>query len=809
MMMRDTPGASVRRALEHLFRDVFYGVRQLRRSPAFSVMAVLALGIGVGANITIFLFVNQWLLRPIDARDPARLIRLTGPGGNSGAAGATENEAHIVPRDYLAYRDRNQSFDGLTAGHIGGPMRVRVDGPPQMVPVTPVTGNFFDVLGVKAASGRTLTPEDGRGGAPPVIVLSDAGWRRFFNARPDVVGTTAFLDGAAHTVVGVLPASFTGTNAPMISQIYRPLIEDGPNAFPLRVQVIGRLKTGVTPAQARADIARIATELTAQDGRLRSIEAYPARPVAPFMLRGVSALVLTFALIVVVVLLIACDNIAIFMAIRSAARSREIGIRVALGATRAQLLRQLLVESVLVSAAGGLIGMYSAYVTARFVSQFYLPVPMPFALSFTMDWRVVAFAVVASCLATLLCGLAPARRALKADVVTALKDAASAGGVQPGLVVAQVTLSTALLVTAVLLAHSVIGRSEQPYGFRSAGVVMSTLPLAGGTYTAAKRDAVVETLLERFERAPGVVSATAVDNIPLTNNTLLTPTGVRSGDRSVQAYTNRVWRGHFQTLGIPLLAGRDFTAADRERAAAVAIANETLARRLWPGENPIGKYVSIGTDPLVEIVGLSRDSKYASIEEGPTPFLYRPLTGGTVITPTLLMKTTAEPAAVLAFVRTEIAAVDPDLVAYNLITLDERLTLGLVVNRTAAVVSGTLGLLALVLGAVGLYGTMSFLVHLRRREIGVRLALGASRRSVMAFVARRGMSWAGAGLLVGLALAWLAALGLSRFVTGVTAADPLAFALAPAALAAAAYLACYVPARRAAQMDPLVALRED
>jgi len=235
----------VRRGLEHLFRDISYGARQLRRSPAFTLTAVLALGIGVGANITIFLFVNQWLLRPIEAEDPARLIRITGPGGDSAGAGATENEAHILPRDYLAYRDRNQAFDGLAAGHIGGPMRVRVDGAPQMVPVTPVTGNYFNLLGVAPAMGRAFTPDDGRFGSRPVIVLGDAGWRRFFNARPDVVGTTAFLDGEPHVVVGVLPASFTGTNVPMVPQIYRPLVENGPKSFPLRVQVIGRARCGV------------------------------------------------------------------------------------------------------------------------------------------------------------------------------------------------------------------------------------------------------------------------------------------------------------------------------------------------------------------------------------------------------------------------------------------------------------------------------------------------------------------------------------------------------------------------------------
>jgi len=792
----------------NLWDDLKYGARQLRRSPAFTLVAVLALGVGVGANITIFLFVNQWLLRPLDARNPGEIIRITGPGGDTMAAGNTTSEAYILPRDFIAYRDRNQTFSALTASHIGGPARVRIDGAPQMVPVSPVTGNFFDALGVSAAMGRTLRPEDGKSGAAPVIVLSDAGWHRFFHARPDIVGTNAYINGEPTTIVGVMPASFSGTNVPMVPQIYRPLIVEGPGAFPFRVQIIGRLKAGVTPAQARADLARIAADLTASDGQLRSLEVYPGRPVQPPLLRGISVVAALFGLIVIVVLLIACDNIAIFMAIRSAARSREIGIRVAIGATRRQLIRQLLVESAIVSVTGGALGLYSAYVVARFVGQFYLPVPMPFALTFTMDWRVVMFAIGASCGATLLCGLAPARRALKADVVAALRLSTPGGAVQSGLVITQATLSTALVITAVVLGHSLTAKLPQPRGFTSAGVVMATVPLSGDAYPPQRRQVIFNTLLERLERAPGVSGVAMVDNIPLTNNTVLPQVTLRSENRTVQASANAVSRGLFQTLGIALVAGRDFAASDDARLGSVAVVNETLARTLWPGESPIGKHVEQG-GRSIEIVGLVRDSKYVSLDEAPRPFLYSPLASVAIASPTFLMKTSGDPTALLAFVRARIAELDPDLVAYNLMTLDERLTLGLIVNRAAAWVSGGLGVLALALGSFGLYGTMSFLVALRRRELGVRLALGAPRGSVMALVARQGLSWAGIGMLLGLVGAWIAAFGLSRFLSGVSAADPLAFAVAPVVLTAAAYLACHIPARRAARLDPLEALREE
>jgi len=397
---------------------------------------------------------------------------------------------------------------------------------------------------------------------------------------------------------------------------------------------------------------------------------------------------------------------------------------------------------------------------------------------------------------------------LKADVVAALRQSSLPGGVQSGLVITQATLSTALLITAVVLGHSLSARLPVPRGFTSAGVVMATVPLSGDAYPPQRRQVIFNTLLERFEHAPGVSSAAMVDNIPLANNTVLPQVTLRSGTRTVQASANAVSRGLFQTLGIALLAGRDFTPGDDIRLASVAVVNETLARVLWPGESPIGKHVE-HAGRAVEIVGMVRDSKYLSLEEAPRPFLYTPVAAIAVASPTFLIKTAGDPAALQAFVRARIAEIDSDLVAYNLMTLDERLTIGLVVNRTAAVVSGGLGLLALALGSFGLYGTMSFLVALRRKEIGVRLALGASRGSVMSLVAKQGMTWAGAGMLLGLGAAWIAALGLNRFLAGVSASDPLAFAVAPIVLAAAAYLACHVPARRAARLDPLETLREE
>lgn len=795
--------------LESWCHDLKYAARQLRRSPGFTLVAISALAIGVGANITLFSLVNGWLVRPLDAQEPGRLVRVTGPGGSSMAAGATGNDANILPADYVQYRERNQTFSALAAGGVGGPTAVRWNGPAQMIPVTPVTGNYFEMLGVTAALGRTLTPADARE-RRQVIVLSDAGWRRFFRADPAVIGTTAFLDGVPHVVVGVLGESFTGTTAPMIPQIYRPLHEAaGELGFPFRLLVLGRLQPGVSPAQARADLQRIATQLTAGDRRLRSIEIYAARSTMPFMLRALLVVTVMFALIVGVVLLITCDNIAILTALRAAARSRDIAVRLALGASRSRILVQLMLESALLCAAAGAVATDIAFTTARFATQFYVPVPMPFALTFKPDWRVIAFAILASCLAMVLCGLIPALKALNTDLVTTLRGDTLGHRVQAGLVMAQMALSTALLVSAGVLAHSVLTVTAESRPFTSSNVVMTTIALGGGQYTAARRLSVIERFLGRVEASPGVSAAAAVANVPGANNAPLPPAVLRSGERSMAVEVNLASRGLFRTLTIPVLAGRDFSVQDDAAPASVGIVNESLARSFWPAGSPIGKTLQDGKGAVIQVIGLVRDTEYASPDAARRPYLYRPLALEPTTSPTVLMKTAGNTTPLLSAVRSYLGDIDPDIVGYNVMVLDDRLNLPTIVSRTAAIVSGCLGLLALALGALGIYGTMSFLVQQRRREIGIRMALGASRADVIGYLSKQGMRWAAAGTLVGLGLAGLASLGLSRVVRGVTPGDPLAFAAASVALLSVAYMACRVPARRASRVDPMVALRVD
>jgi len=802
--------------LENLLRDIRFGCRSLVRRPAFSIVTVLALSLGLCGTMTVFSIVNSWLLRPLEARDPGDLVRVTGPGGDSSASLSIDNEAHIRFADYLAYRDQNQSFASLIAGQFGGPVRVRIDGPPVMIVATHITGNYLSTLGIAAAMGRTFTPEDARPGAQPVIVLSDAGWKRFFDARPDVLGKTVRMDGVSTTIVGVLPESFTGTNAPMVPQIYRVITETrGVDVFPFRVQLIGRLKPGMSIDQARADLSRVAAQLTARDREVRPIEIYPARASLPLMLKAMSLLALLFGVIVVVVLLVVCDDVAILMTIRAAMRRKEIGVRLALGTTRARIVTELAVETGILCVASGLLGTYFAYVALQFAGRFYAPVTMPFALTVRMDWHVVAFAILASCIATVLCGIVPARQSLKTDVLTSLKGtslsslASFSGGVSSSLVIVQVALSTVLLVLAVVLAKSLLSTASPNRGFVSRGVIMSTIAMEEREYSPQRRLAFMESVLRGLGRTPGVTAAAVVDSVPLARNAVLQRIEVRDGAESHFVYVNRVSGGFFDTLQIGLAAGRTFAPADDLNAARVGIANETLARQFWPGQSAVGRRLQGADGVDIEVIGVVRDSKYESESELSRPLLYRPMASAPVASPTFLLKISGDPASMFALIRARVNEIDPDLVPYNLITLDERLNLGLAVNRAAATVAGTMGVLAFALGSLGIYGTIALLAQQRRQEFGIRLALGATPAQVMALIMRQGMRWAMYGLFIGLGGAWLAALGLTRFLAGVSSSDVWGFVITPLVLVITISVACYLPARRTLSLDPIETLRSE
>jgi len=796
--------------------DVRYGGRVLLRSPGFTFVAVAALAIGIGANLTIFGFAKELLLSPpAGIADPDRVVRVF-----------TNRFSNTSYANFEAYRDRNHTFVALAAFRDES-MSLRGEGAPEQIFGLAVSGNYFNALGVPAAIGRPILPADDRADGPDVVVISDRFWRLRWAANPGVLGQTITLNGRPAVIIGVAPSGFTGTLAPFLPDVFVPVTQPRHGGEISSVQLIGRLRPGVAIGEAQADLMTLAAAMVigpAPDNPRPMITVYWARTLAPEI--AMPAAVFTGVLLAVVglVLLLACVNIANLLLSRSAARTREIGIRTAIGASRSRLVRQLLTESLLLAAAGGAAASVLAMAVARPIAAAAgsLPLPAPIGLAFVVDWQLIAAAVGLSLLTTVAFGLVPALQSSKPHVLPALKDgAATAAPKQSRLravfLAAQVAMSTVLLVLAALFIRGLVRAEMLDRGLVTDGVLAASIDLESAGYNQARGAIVYEQLLERLERTPGITSANIVDIVPLTLSNRadqMVSEGQRERVDATLVYRNRVTPGHFRTLGIPLVVGRDFDARDRAQGAAVVIVNETLARRFWPGENPIGKRLRELTDrgaprPWFEVVGVAGDSKYATVGEDPKPFMYRPLAQEYTPAGVVMVKTRGNAADALPLVRAAVADVDPNMALFSVTTLDSATSISLLPVKVAAMVAGTLGVLALILGAIGLYGVMSYLVRRRTREIGIRMALGAQRGAVVELVTRHGMRWTGIGLAVGLAASFAVAKLIAGFLYGVGPADPTAFVGIALLLIGTAYVACYIPARRASRIDPLVALREE
>ena len=798
------------RPLDDLRRDVRHGVRLLSQSPMFALVSVVALAVGIGANLTIFGFVNALLVRPLPAAEPERLIR-------ADLGGASITETAVPFDDYLAYRDRNRSLSQLALFYPAGISPVRIGSrPAEAIQFTPVTGNYFETLGIRAALGRLLTPSDDRRDSG-AVVLSDEGWRRHFAADPDVVGQTIFIEGIPFAVVGVTGPAFTGTVPPVLPRMYATwnAIRLPPSQTP-RGFMIGRLRPDASVATAQADFARIATQLRAERKTQVSIAVYAAKTSMPAVQRILSVFAALFMVIVGAVLWAACSNVAILQLVRSTARRKEIAIRLALGASRFQVTRQLLAETLVLAVLAGLAGTALAAVTARWLTRMPLPVPVPIGLTFEFDWRVSAFAIALSLVATMMSGLTAALDARHTNPADALRDGTGARPVaRRSLIATQVALTTALLLVGHALTRSLATPPDR--GLDATGVVLATVPLPRTGYTADRIAPFFERLLTEAESAPGVTSAALVETIPVAINRPLLSVDVKpdrpfaSGDGGVtspRALVNHVSRGHFRTLGIPLVQGRDFTAQDDAGAPRVVIVNQTAARRFWPGQVVVGKLIRLGEESAT-VIGLAKDSKYESLVEEAKPMVYRPIAQAQMpsFEATLLVKT-VEPRKAFDLVRSLVSNLDPDLAVTNLNTLEDRLNLALLPNRAAAIAAGLLGVAALGLGAIGTYSVMAFLVLQRRREIGIRVALGAVPHAVVAMITRQGLRSAVIGVAVGTG-AGLGILSLLRgVVVGVPGNDVATLFGVPVLLMLVSYFACSIPARYATRGNPLAVLRE-
>jgi predicted permease len=687
-------------------------------------------------------------------------------------------------------------------------------------------------LGIKPALGRGFLPEeDQRPGGNPVAVLSHGLWRRRFGADPGILGRSVVMNNRSYTVVGVAPAGFYGVDRGFVPEFWAPLSmhtqmmpELGKDLESNRdnqwLTLTGRLKPGVTREQALAAVNVVHSRIldTYHKGEKKSTVSLTTAG-GIIAARGYVLGLMTVLMVVVgLVLLVACANVANLLLARATARQKEIGIRLALGAGRGRLIRQLLTESLLLAMAGAGVGFLLSLGATRAISQFQLPLPFPVGFDFSPDRRVFAFTAALSVLTGILFGLAPAVRATRLDLVAALKEQAAAlgsfrrFGLRNLLVVVQVTLSLVLLVSAGLFLRSLQSASSIDIGMRPDNVLVMAVDPKLHNYSAEKTKQFFGQLQQRVSALPGVLSMSLVDIVPLSigGSSNRFESDGSQGSRKTGADVSRVSTRYFETMGIPLLRGRDFP-AERNPARRVAVVNEILAKRLFPDEDPIGRQVR-SHNQTYEIIGVARNSKSRTLGEDPKACFYHfldqdPSATSSFFGVAVVVKTSGNPAAMIRPVRQQVEALDPNLAVFNIETMKEHVGKALLIPRLCGWLFGVFGLVGLTLATVGLYGVMSYSVRRRTREIGIRMALGAPASGVLRMVAGQGLVLAAAGIAAGLALALTASRFAASFLYGISAMDRATFIGVPLVLLAVALVAILLPARRAARVDPLVALR--
>jgi putative ABC transport system permease protein len=819
--------------METLLQDLRYSVRMFRKSPLFAIVAVVALALGIGANTTIFSLVYALLLRPLPGvEEPQRLVSVFTSDFSSTRYGTSSYP------DYIDYRDSNEVFDGLAA-YREDSMVLSAGDNPQRIRGAIVSGNYFSVLRGKVLLGRTLVSEDDTAQATnPVVVLSYQNWKRRFGSDPGIIGKTVALNNQGFTVVGIAAESFRGTNLAADVELWLPIAMmsrlQSASALTRRgsrwLRVIGRLKPAVTIEQSQSNIDTIAAQLAdaypqtnrgtlQQPDKARPMSLVPAsesatvNPNARATTRRMSQLLMA---VVGFVLLIACANVANLLLARAESRRKEIAVRLALGAPRGRLIRQLLTESSLLALMGGAVGLLMSAWMGDLILLFNLPP----ALDPGLDRWVLGFTLLLSLLTGLLFGLAPAIQASGIDLVSALKDSVEIGNrpvrrfsLRDMLVVSQVALSLLLLIGSGLFLRSLQNAYRTDLGFETRSALLASVDLGLQGYNPAQQRAFNQQIAERLAALPGVQSVSATSFVPVSNG------GMRGGV-SIEGYQaqpgedtelnmNTVALNYFQTMGIPLLQGRDFNTQDTESSPRVAIINEAMAQRYWPDQNPISKRISFKgpNGPYTEIVGVAKTGKYRTIGEASLPFIYLPLGQNLAPRLTLIMRTGGDPAELSTALRAEIQALDRNLPVFDIKTMTEHIGEALSQERLIATLLGIFGSLALVLSTVGIYGLMSYSVSQRRREIGVRMALGARSQDILRLIVSRGLILTSIGIAIGLA----AAIALTRvaggLLFGISATDPMTFAVVSLILAGVALGACFVPARRATKVDPMVALR--
>jgi predicted permease len=802
----------------------------LCKTPGFTVVAVLSLALGIGLNTASFSILNVLLIRPVPVvGEQDRLVWLRAP---------------ISYPDYVDFQNQTTSFEGMAAATGTSEFSLAAGAEPELIKGEYVTANYFAVLKTGALLGRTFAP--GEGQTPvPVVVLAEHLWRTRFASDQTIIGRQIALNGLNFTVVGVAPANFIGTEVGLNRELWVPLamqpvlnppaaskaadpIEKVPERDRHWLAVFARLKAGVSRERAGAELTTVARHVAetyqgeASAETLRSVEllrmsgGMDPRDQAEAL--PLAAIVMA---VVALVLLIACANIASLLLARAAGRRRETAIRQALGATRTRLVRQWLTESILLGVAGGVLGLLLALWANQLLLSFLKTTPLA-ALDLGLDWRVLVFTVCISVATGIVFGMAPALQASRLDIVTALKsdDAQRAGTrssrLRAAFVTAQLTLSVVLLIGAGLFIRSLQAANRIDPGFRVDRALLVPINLGLLRYQETEGKNFYRSLLARVESQPGVERASLVRFTQLGFSFAQFQVFKEGGrasqtDEGLSTGFNVVGPNYFATMETPLIRGRDFAETDRQGAPGVVVLNETLAARLWPGEDALGKRVSVSgpAGPFLQVVGIVRDGKYRSLAEPPHSYIYQPLLQSYDPSMTLVVRTKGEPQSVAAAVREQIRALEPNLPIAEIKTLRDQLDLSLFPSRLVAWTLGGFGVLALLLAAIGIYGVVNYSVTQRTREIGVRMALGATATDVLRLVLGEGFFVIGGGLVLGLLLAAVATRVIASFLYEVGTTDPLTFAGVPLLLALIALGAAAIPTVRATKVDPLVALRDE
>jgi putative ABC transport system permease protein len=806
--------------MNSLIQDIRYGLRMIRTSPGFTLVVLLTIALGIAANTIIFSVVNTIVLRPLAYKDADRLA----------FASQTTSDIKIKPfsvQDYYDWRDNNQVFDHLAAFRWES-FNITGDTQPERLLVSQVTANVFPMLGVEPLIGNVFTPNDDKTGANPVVVLSHGLWQRRFGGDPNVVGHSVNLDGQIFTILGVMPADFRFyPSSTMRADLWMPIglfsqqWMVSRNARP-GIYAVGRLKDGVSLEQAQAEMNTIASRLEQQYPDTNAGHRAYIVSLHRHLIRDVRTLILLLLGAVVLVLLISCANVANLLLARAARRQREISIRAAMGATKFRLIRQLLTESVVLSVLGAIIGLGLAYPAIEFLISI-SPPSIPRISEITIDGRVLWFTFGVSVVTGLIFGLTPALHSSKTDLSQALKETArsSVGAARKQirnlLVISEVAIALVLLVASILIMRSFVKLVETSPGFETTNVLTMQMALPANRYPQDwQRRAFAEQLVQRLKGLPAVESAAVVTPLPLSGEGRQAPFTIEgrpaAADSEVPlAELAAISPDYFQALSIPLVRGRYFTEQDTHDSTQVVIIDETMAKRHWPNEDPIGKQFKIGPAaspaPWMQIVGIVGHTKNYGVTEESRVEMFRPYAQMAFNAISVVVRTSRSPEVIANAVRGEIGGIDKDQPVYNIRTMETMLATTVAPRRLSVYLLGAFALLALILEAIGVYSVLAYTVTERVHEIGVRMALGAQRSSILKLIMGQGLSLVVIGMVIGLAGSVAFNQVVGSLLYGVSTSDVISYMGGMIVLTVVAVLACYLPAKRATKVDPLTAIR--